>query len=318
MKPTVRTLWHVPLLLFAVTMLAPLGLMFTTSLGTARMALGPGESLWHVFWPRMWHWHNFADVWNGNVGFDPNTLAQVHFIRYYVNSVIVAVSVTVGSVLTSACAAYAFARLRWPGRDRVFIAYLATMMVPGPVTLIPQFGLMKHLSDWLQAAAPFVDWSGMRALGHSASAPLIGRLVGLDSYAALIIPGLCSAYGTFLLRQFLLTIPMELDEAARIDGASHWQTFWRIILPLARPGLATLAIFTFMGSWSSVLWPVVVTNLEELYTLPLGMQSFQAQGGAQWNLMMGASLLMLLPVVLVFLLGQRSFIRGLTLGAVKG
>jgi multiple sugar transport system permease protein len=318
MKRALRSLWHIPMILLGITMLAPLGLMVTTSLGTAHMALGPGVSLWHVFWPRLWNWHNFVDVWHGDVGFDKNFPAEVHFLRYYANSVIVAVSVTLGSVFTSACAAYAFARLRWPGRDRIFIAYLATMMVPGPVTLIPQFGLMKHLCDWLQWAAPMVDWAGMRTLGHSAGSPEIGRLVGLDSYAALIIPGLFSAYGTFLLRQFLLTIPMELDEAAKIDGASHWQTFWRIILPLARPGLATLAIFTFMGTWTSVLWPVVVTNLEALYTLPLGMQEFQAQGGAQWHYMMAASLLMLLPVIIVFLLGQRSFIRGLTLGAVKG
>lgn len=318
MKFTARSLWHIPLLLVAVTMLMPLGLMFTTSLGTARMALDPGESLWHLFWPRMWHWRNYADVWTGNVGLDPKIRAQVNFVRYYANSVVVALCITLGNVFTSACAAYAFARLRWPGRDRIFLIYLATMMVPAPVTLIPQFALMKHLSDWLQTLVPFVNWSGLRYLGTSATAPLIGRLVGLDSYFALIVPGLFSAYGTFLLRQFLLTIPRELDEAARMDGATHWETFSRIILPLARPGLATLAIFTFMGAWSSVLWPVVVTNLESLYTLPLGMQEFQAQGGTQWHLMMGAALMMLLPVILVFLIGQRSFIRGLTLGAVKG
>ncbi len=318
MKFTARTLWHIPLLLFAVTMVAPLALMVTTSLGSGHIALAPGDPLWRIFWPREWRWHNFADVWRGNVGIDAKVLAQVDFVRYYLNSIVVALTVTVGSVFTSACAAYAFARLRWPGRDKIFLAYLATMMVPAPVTLIPQFALMKHLADWLATAVPYVDWSGLRYLGSSAHAPLVGRLVGLDSFFALIVPGLFSAYGTFLLRQFLLTIPRELDEAARIDGASHWQTFSRVILPLARPGLATLAIFTFMGSWSAVLWPVVVTNLESMYTLPLGMQEFQSQGGTQWNLMMGASLLVLLPVVVVFLIGQRSFIRGLTMGAVKG
>ncbi len=318
MKFTARSLWHIPLLLFAVTMLMPLALMFTTSLGTARMALDPGESLWHIFWPRAWHWHNYVDVWKGNVWIDPKHPAKVNFVRYYINSAIVATCVTVGSVFTSACAAYAFARLRWPGRDRIFLIYLATMMVPAPVTLIPQFALMKHIPDWLHAVIPYVDWMGIRYLGTSDAAPALGRLVGLDSYFALIAPALVSAYGTFLLRQFLLTIPRELDEAARIDGATHWQTFTRVILPLARPGMATLAIFMFMGTWANLLWPVVVTNLESLYTLPLGMQEFQAQGGTQWNLMMGASLLMLLPVVVVFLAGQRSFIRGLTMGAVKG
>ena len=299
-------------------MLMPLGLMFTTSLGTARMALDPGESLWHVFIPQMWRWHNFADVWNGNVGLDPAHPGHVDFIRYYINSIVVALGITSGHVLTSACAAYAFARLRWPGRDRIFLAYLATMMVPPPVTLIPQFAIIKHIPEWLQLIVPWIDWSGLRYFGTSAHAPLLGRLTGLDSFFSLMVPGMFSAYGTFLLRQFLLTIPRELDEAARIDGATHWQTFSRVILPLARPGLATLAIFTFMAAWSSLLWPLVITNLESMYTLPLGMQEFQGQSGTQWNLKMGASLLMVLPVIVVFFLGQRTFIRGLTVGAVKG
>ena len=318
MKFTARTLWHIPLVLLGLTMLMPLFLMFTTSLGTARMALDPGESLWHIFIPRMWRWHNYVDVLRGNVGLDPRHPAQVDFLRYYANSVVVAIGVTLGHVLTSACAAYAFARLRWPGRDRIFLAYLATMMVPVPVTLIPQFAIIKHIPEWLQVIIPWVNWTGLRYLGTSATAPLIGRLAGMDSFFSLIVPGMFSAYGTFLLRQFLLTIPRELDEAARIAGATHWQTFSRVILPLARPGLATLAIFTYMGAWSNLIWPLVVLNLESMYTLPLGMQEFQGQSGTQWHLMMGASLLVVLPVIVVFFIGQRSFIRGLTVGAVKG
>lgn len=309
MKPafSARTLWHLPLFLIGVTMVMPLALMVTTALGDASMALRPGDSLWHVFIPRQWNWHNFAAVWQ-----------KVNFLRYYVNSLVVALVMTAGQVFTSACAAYAFSRLHWPGRDRVFLAYLATMMVPSSVTLIPNFALMKEIPEWLATIAPAVDWLGVRYLGEGDGAPVFGRLVGLDSYFALIVPGMFSAYGTFLLRQFLLTLPPQLDEAARIDGATHWQIFSRIILPLATPGLATLAIFTFMGAWSSLLWPVIVTNLEAMRTLPLGLQVFQQASGTLWHYVMAGALLMLLPVVLLFIVGQRFFVRGLTVGAVKG
>lgn len=300
-------LWHLPLIFFGLTMTMPLALMFTTALGNAQMALQPGESLWYVFVPREWNWQNFAYVWQ-----------KVDFLRYYLNSLIVAVLVTVGQVFTSAAAAYAFARLRWPGRDRIFVAYLATMMVPGAVTLIPNFALMKEIPSWLQQLLPFVNWMDFRYLGHGPQAPEIGRLVGLDSFFALIVPGMFSAYGTFLLRQFLLGIPRELDEAARIDGASHWQIFTRIILPLARPGLATLGIFCFMGAWSNLLWPIIVTNLAQLRTLPVGLLIFQQHSGAQWHYVMASSILMLVPVILIFVFGQRFFVKGLVVGAVKG
>src|SRR5690606_37572106 len=145
-----------------------------------------------------------------------------------------------------------------------------------------------------------------------------GRLLGLDSYFALIAPGMFTAYGTFMLRQFFLTLPRELDEAATIDGCSAWQTFSRIILPLSIPGLATLTIFTFMATWGSFMWPLVVTNQDALRTLPLGLQAFQGQYGTEWHLMMAAALMMLIPQIVIFLLGQRFFLTGLTMGAVKG
>lgn len=300
-------LWHLALLVVGVTMATPLGLMFTTALGNAQLAVRPDMPLWHVFVPQEWNWRNFIYVWQ-----------KVNFLRYYVNSLLVAGAVTVGQVFTSACAAYAFARLRWPGRDRVFLAYLATMMVPGAVTLIPNFALMKEIPQWLHLLLPFVNWTDFRYLGTGPNAIPVGRLVGLDSYFALIVPGMFSAYGTFLLRQFLLTIPRELDEAARMDGATHWQIFCRVTLPLAKPGLITLAIFTFMGAWTSLLWPIVVTNLEPLRTLPVGQLVFQQQSGAQWHYVMASSILMILPIILIFIFGQRYFIKGLTTGAVKG
>jgi len=132
------------------------------------------------------------------------------------------------------------------------------------------------------------------------------------------VPVMFSAYGTFLLRQFFLGLPRELDEAAMIDGCGPGRIFFRIILPLARPGLATLAIFTFIAAWGGLLWPLIVTSEDSLRTLPLGLQAFQGQYGTEWHLMMAAALLMLIPTVAVFLVGQRFFISGLTMGAVKG
>jgi multiple sugar transport system permease protein len=308
MKPSRWQLgWHVPLILLGATMLTPLAFMFVTALSPRDGASLMASSVQDMVIPRAWHWENFLDVWR-----------TVPFLRYYLNSFFVAGTVTVGQVFTSACAAFAFARLNWPGRDRVFLLYLATMMVPGQVTMIPNFVAVKMLPEWLGTLAPWIDWISPRYLGTSADAAGIGRLLGLDSYFALIVPGMFSAYGTFLLRQFLLTLPRELDEAAKIDGCGYWRTFFAITLPLSLPGLATLTIFTFMSAWGSFLWPLVTTNREYLRTLPLGLQAFQGQYGTEWHLMMAAAILMLLPLFVLFLIGQRFFVSGLTIGSVKG
>jgi multiple sugar transport system permease protein len=299
--------WHIPLVLAAGTFLLPLAFMLATALAEPGEALRPTESVVEMVVPQSWRWENFVEVWR-----------IVPFFRYYLNSLVVAGAVTVGQVFTSACAAYAFARLQWPGRDKLFLAYLATMMVPGAVTMIPNFVAMRMLPEWLEQLLPFIQWSEYRYLGTSLDAAPVGRLVGLDSYFTLIVPGMFSAYGTFLLRQFMLGLPREIDEAAKIDGCGHWRLFSRIILPLSLPGLATLTIFTFMGAWANLLWPLVTTNSDALRTLPLGLQAFQGQYGTEWHLMMAAALLMLLPIIAIFLLGQKYFVQGLTVGAVKG
>lgn len=299
--------WHLPLLLASVTFLLPLAFMIATALAEPGEALQPTESISAMVVPQSWRWENFIEVWR-----------IVPFLRYYVNSLFVAGAITVGQVFTSACAAYAFSRLQWPGRDRLFLAYLATMMVPGAVTMIPNFVVMRMLPEWLDWILPFVQWGEPRFLGLTEGAPAVGRLVGLDSYFTLVVPGMFSAYGTFLLRQFMLGLPREIDEAAKIDGCGYWRLFSRIILPLTLPGLATLTIFTFMGAWSSLLWPLVTTNSDALRTLPLGLQAFQGQYGTEWHLMMAAALLMLLPIVVIFLIGQKYFVQGLTVGSVKG
>ena len=180
----------------------------------------------------------------------------VSFWRAYANTLIVAGLVTLGQVITSALAAYAFARLRFPGRDVLFFAYLATMMIPGAVTMIPTFALLKNLPVLLDALTGETFFEREFVFG--------GRVVGVDSYFALIAPRCFSAYGTFMLRQFFLGIPKELEEAATIDGCGSLGVFRHVVLPLSKPALATLAIFTFMWAWGDFLWPLIVTNSDEI------------------------------------------------------
>lgn len=258
------------LTLFAVTTLLPFLWMVFTS-------FKPLEEVERVNpLPTVWHPENYRKVFE-----------QIPFARYYFNSLFVAAWVTFLTCLTSAMAAFAFARLQWRFRDMVFRLYLATLMIPGVVTMIPSYTLMVKL--------------------HL-----------LDSYLGLIVPAAFSAFGTFLLRQFLLTIPTALDEAAEIDGASKWQVFWDVILPLARPGLLTLAIFTFMGNYGSFFWPLVLIKSEHLRTLPTGMLFFDSIYGKQTNLLMAASIMNIAPLIILFVVSQKFLVRGIQMGAVKG
>ena len=275
------------LILGIITLVAAaLLLPFCWTLLTSFKALDEvGEKSWI---PTVWHPENFLVV----LGISPlpgasSKAFEIQFARWYFNSFFIAAWVTALSVTTSALAAYAFSRLSWPGRDKVFFLYLATMMVPGLVTSIPNFALMFELGFY-------------------------------NTYSGLIVPGAFSAFGTFLLRQFMLGVPKSLDEAAEIDGASSWRIFWDVTMPLARPGLLTLAIFTFMGNWGSFMWPLIMTKDEAVRTLPVGMLAFNSQYGQMTNLMMAGSLLSMLPVVIVFVLLQRQLVAGIQLGGVKG
>lgn len=261
---------HVVLALVAITMLTPFLWMVLTSC----KPLAEVEQLNPL--PSKWMPGNYYEVFK-----------QVHFGLYYFNSVFVVAWVTSLTCLTSSMAAFAFARLKWPGRDHVFKLYLATMMIPGIVTMIPNYTLMVKL--------------------HM-----------LDSYIGLIVPAAFSAFGTFLLRQFMVTIPTALDEAASIDGASPWRVFWDIILPLARPGLITLAILTFIGNYGSFYWPLILIKSEHLRTLPVGMLFFDSQYGRQTNLIMAASVMNIVPMVVLFAVSQKYLVKGIQLGAVKG
>jgi multiple sugar transport system permease protein len=206
--------------------------------------------------------------------------------KFLFNSFFVAVSSTLGQLLLCSMAAYAFSRLHFKGRDTLFLIYLATLMVPMQVTMTPQFILMKYLG-WL------------------------------DTYQGLILPGLFNAFGTFLLRQFFLGIPKSLEEAAFIDGASHIRVFFQIILPLSKPALATLAIFSFMQSWNNFLWPLIIVSNQELMTLPLGLSILQGRWATDWNLLMAGVVISVIPILAVYLFAQKYFIKGITLSGIK-
>jgi multiple sugar transport system permease protein len=234
-------------------------------------------------------WANYARAWTAlrpEIGF----LGLLHnadgFLVFYLNSIFVVVTITFGQVFTSSLAAFAFARLRFPGRDPIFLGYLGTLMVPGVVLMIPLFALFTRL-----------------------------RLT--DTYWALILPGMFSAYGTFLLRQFFMTLPRDLEDAARMDGASPWRIYWSVILPLSKPALATLVTFTFLHYWNDFMWPLVVISDPGKKTLPLGLAQFQGPYVTEWSLLMAASVVVMVPVLLVFVAGQRYFIRGLVLSGLK-
>ncbi len=215
-----------------------------------------------------------------------NEKLGMRFGRWYFNSLLIAFGVTLFQVLTSAMAAYAFSRLEWPGRDRVFLLYLATMMIPGIVTMIPNFQIMVGLGF-------------------------------LNTYRGLMLPAAFSAFGAFLLRQFMMSIPRSLDEAATLDGASHWRIFWDVIMPLSRPGLIALAVIVALGAYQSFFWPLILLNDEQYYPMSVGMLMLDTTYGRQTELIMAATVMNILPMILLFVLCQRFLVKGLMLGAVK-
>ncbi len=261
------------LLLGGILMMIPFVWMFSTSWRLAKDSF----SLPPQWLPTAWRIENYQEVLNG-----------IPFVAFVLNSLKVSALITLGQLVTCSMAAYAFARLRFPGRDLLFLVFLSQLMVPQQVTIIPVFILI-------------------RVLGL------------LDTHWALIIPALFSAFGTFLLRQFFLTIPSELEDAARVDGAGYLRTFVQIILPLAGPGLSTLAIFVFNFYWNEFFRPLLFISTWEKMTLPLGltvMRGYLGVGNVA-AIMAGVSM-GILPVLIVFLIAQRYLIEGITLTGIKG
>lgn len=272
---------HIVLTALALTMVLPFAWMVLTS-------LKPLEEVGLESWiPSVFMWENYAVLFGLGPAADDIQYQGIAYGRWYANSLFVAGSVTFLQVLTSSLAAFSFSRLQWQGRDKVFLLYLSTMMLPGLVMMIPNYQIMISL--------------GL-----------------VDTYWGLIIPAAFSAFGTFLLRQFMLTIPASLDEAAEIDGASKWRLFIDVILPLSRPGLITLTIFTFIGNYQSFFWPLVMLKSTHRYTLPVGLLFFDSSQGQQTNVLMAAITLSVLPMIVLFVVLQKYLVKGIQLGAVKG
>lgn len=271
-KMVTKLFLHLILILVSISMIFPFLWMISTSL----------KSLDQVFlippiWiPKPLQWENYLNAWNA-----------LPFGNAYLNSLKIALICVIGQLITCSMAAYALAKIDFRGRNIIFIAFLATMMVPSQVTMIPTFILYKY-----------IGW--------------------IDTHLPLTVPWvLFSAFGMFLIRQFILTLPKELDEAAIIDGANHFVIYTRIILPLIVPVLATLAIFTFMSSWNNFLGPLIYLNSPEKYTVPLLLAQFKGIYITDWTLLMAASTLAIVPVLIVYLLGQRYIIESIALTGIK-
>lgn len=245
-----------------------------------------------TFLPRQWHPQNYVDAWTR----PPSTLG-----RYLLNSAFTAVSGTMGQLAIGVLAAYAFARLRFPGRDLLFMLVLATTMIPGEITLIPNFVTIRH----------FPLFGGNDLLGNGGQ--------GLyDSYAAMILPGLAGAFPIFLLRQTFLSVPNEYWEAAQLDGATNFGYLWRVLLPLTTPTLITVVLLGFVGRWNALLWPLLVTRRESIRPVQVAMTYFQDENVTNYGLLMAAAFLVTAPIIVLYLVAQRRFIEGVAAGGLKG
>ena len=263
---------HLFLMPLAALMLLPLYWMVLTSLQTLPDARHfPPHLL-----PTSITWENYPNAWNA-----------APFGRFFANSLIVTGSAVLGNLVFCSLPGYAFARLRFFGRDVIFVVLLATLMVPFQVVMIPTFLIVQKLSL-------------------------------ADSLTALALPNLVTPFGIFLLRQFFRTLPVELEEAARIDGCSRLGVLWRVVLPLSGPALATLAVVTFLWTWNDFLWPLITIYSPNNMTLQLGLTTFQGAHQSSTNLLMAANVMSMVPVLLLFFFAQRYFIRGIATSGLKG
>lgn len=271
---------YAALLALAAFLMAPFAWMVIISLHQSKESIPPLDKLI----PRgpggspLFHWENYSFVLSNE---------NLPVARFLFNSVVVSVAIVFGQLLITSLAAYGFARLSFRGSGIAFALFLGSMMFAGPVTQIPVYLIIRSLG-WL------------------------------DTYYALIVPGLSSAFSVFLLRQFFTQIPRELDEAARIDGAGDLRIYWKVILPLSRAALATCAAFTFFGVWTDFFGPLIYTNSVEMRTLEVGLSIYKnSYGGSNWPLQMTAAVIVMLPLLIVFLFTQRYFTKGIMLGGIK-
>ncbi|MDF2724553.1 MAG: sugar transporter permease [Paenibacillus sp.] len=270
MKPA-KWLVHAVLAAGSLVMLVP----FLWMVLTAFMTMGESTQVPPVLFPKEPQWRNFYDA-----------TAMLPFLTFYFNTIVATVAKTAGQLLLCSMAAYAFARIDFPGRGVLFVMILSVLMIPGQVFIIPQYMLMKHFG-WL------------------------------NSITALIVPGLFSAFGTFLLRQFFMSLPKELEEAAKIDGCSHFRIYWQIMLPLAKNGLIALAIFVILWSWNDFLWPMIVNSSPDKLPLSVGLALLRGEHTTNYPVLMAGTLLAVWPMLVIFIVFQRSFIQGIALTGSK-
>ncbi len=263
---------YITLTLGAILMILPFAWMISTALKAPNEVM----SMPPVWIPSEIRWDNFTKALN-----------VAPFGRYFINSIIVTVLSTIGELITTILAAFAFSRMKFYGRDICFAVLLGTMMVPGEVLLIPNFVTLSNLG-WI------------------------------DSYQALIIPWVASIFAIFLLRQFFLGIPEQLSYAAKVDGCSDFKFLWYIMVPLAKPALITIALLKAIGSWNAFLWPLIVTNSRELRTLPVGLSAFTTEAGTNYELLMAASSMVIIPMIILFFIMQKHIVEGVSRAGVKG
>lgn len=267
-----KALGYLTLTLLALVALTPFLWALSTSL----------KNIDEVFvYPPRWlplplKWSNYTTLWH-----------TLPLGRWILNSVYITVLAVLGKLVLSSTAAYAFARLRWPGRDYIFYMFLTALMIPWEVTLIPGFVLMRQFG-WI------------------------------DNPLSLIVPSIGDVFGIFLLRQFFLSLPRELEDSARVDGAGYFKIFVKIVLPLSRSALAVVAVLGFIGVWNAFLWPLIMINSPQKFTLPVGLQLLNSQHSTDWTVLMAGDVIGLLPVVIVYLAAQRYFVRGITMTGLKG
>jgi len=279
---TASILPRIILIVFAVIFISPFYWMVVSAL----KSVDEGAAFPPTLIPQAWRWQNFVDAIN-----------YIPFGLYAVNSLIITVGATIGAVLSNTLIAYGFSRIQWPGRNILFYVCIATIFLPYPVVLVALFDICSKLPSFgIQGSSSWVN-----------------------TYLPLIVPAFFgNPFYIFLMRQFMMGIPKELSDAARVDGASELQTFWNVVLPLTKPAVTVIGILAAVAAWNEFLLPLLYLQENEKYPLAIGLAFFTSQHDVAYNLLMAASTLIVLPVVVIFILAQRFFIEGITVGGVKG
>lgn len=273
LRVLLRVAIHGFLLTGAITTVFPFYWMLVSSLKSNTEATASPPT----FWPKALQWANYGSAW-----------ASAPFGRYFLNTIIVSVCQVVGVLLVASLAAYAFARMEFHGKNAVFTVFLATLMIPGEVTLIPNFVIVTKWLGWY------------------------------DTYQAQVVPYLGSVFAIFLLRQFFMSIPKDLEDAAVMDGCGQLRFLWSIVVPLSRPALITVGLLNFLGAWNAFLWPLLVTRGAAMRPIQVGLSAFSTDGGTRYAELMAASTFVILPTAVIYLIAQRYFVEGITRTGLKG